>query len=226
MVNKFEPPRLTPIGDSALLLTLSDAIDLEINQQICSLDHQLKTQPVDGILEWVPGYSSLTVFYDPMTIDLAEVKSHVLACLSESEQQITPPPKQITIPVIYGGEGGPDLAWLAEFQCISPAEVIRLHTAPTYRVGMMGFTPGFAYLIGLDPALATPRRETPRTRVPAGSVGIAGHQTGIYPLDSPGGWQLIGKTDSVLFDPQREQPFLLSPGDEVRFQDRAEGVRP
>lgn len=225
MNKKLEPFRLAPVGDLALLLTLSDAIDPEINHQIRSLDHQLKTQPVEGILEWVPGYSSLTVFYDPMAVDLALVKSHVLACLSESEQQMAPPPKQITIPVVYGGEYGPDLAWLAEFHGISPAELIWLHTEPTYRVGMMGFTPGFAYLLGLDPALATPRRETPRTWVPAGSVGIAGHQTGIYPLDSPGGWQLIGKTDSVLFDRERVQPFLLSPGDEVRFQVQAAGVR-
>jgi KipI family sensor histidine kinase inhibitor len=109
------------------------------------------------------------------------------------------------------------LDFVARSHHLTPAEVIRRHTAPVYRVGMMGFTPGFAYLLGLDHGLETPRLTNPRTHVPAGSVGIAGGQTGIYPLDSPGGWQLIGRTDLVLFDPSREAPFLLSPGDEVRF---------
>jgi inhibitor of KinA len=226
MNRKHDTFCLTPVGESALLLSLGAVLTPEVNARIRSLDIQLHQRPLEGILEWVPGYTSLMVFYDPGRLGVSRLQSHLVTLWEESESYTLPPPKQITIPVIYGGESGPDLAWLADFHGLSAAAVVRLHTAPTYLVGMMGFTPGFAYLLGLDPLLAAPRRETPRTLVPAGSVGIAGLQTGIYPLDSPGGWQLIGKTDQRLYDQVREQPFLLSPGDEVIFMPQSEGVMP
>ena len=218
--------RLAPIGETALLLSLAEEISPEINDRIRSIDLHLKAFPLNGILEWVPGYASLMIFYDPTVVALLDVISHMKLCLEDAGHQTTPSPKQVTIPVVYGGTCGQDLDWLADFHSLTPSDIVRLHTAPLYRVGMMGFTPGFAYLMGLDPALAAPRRESPRTLVPAGSVGIAGLQTGIYPLDSPGGWQLIGRTGSVLYDHTRTQPFLLAPGDEVKFIPQAEGVMP
>lgn len=218
--------KLSPIGESALLLALSDRISLDANDRIRSLDFQLRDRPLEGVLEWTPGYASMLVFYDPAMINFEAVESYVIACLQDTSVEAAPPPRQIVAPTCYGGACGPDLEEVAAAHGFSPSEVVRLHSAPTYRVGMMGFTPGFAYLIGLDPKLATPRRDSPRTLVPAGSVGIAGSQTGIYPLDSPGGWQLIGRTEQTLYDPESEDPFLLSPGDEVRFEPLPEGVMP
>ncbi len=219
-------PRFSPVGESALLLELDDSISIEINRQVHALDDWLSQSPLRGVHTRIPGYASLLVCYDPLEVTHSAVRiwleKRIASCpAGESDQ-----PKQVEIPVWYGGEEGPDLAHVAEFHGLSPAEVVAKHTSQTYRVGMMGFTPGFAYLMGLDPSLATPRLTTPRTSVPAGSVGIAGEQTGIYPLDSPGGWQLIGRTNQVLFDPQKPPHFLFSPGDEVRFvaQNGSEGI--
>jgi KipI family sensor histidine kinase inhibitor len=210
-------PRYSPVGESGLLLELSESLDPSVNARVLSLDAWLGESIPEGIQTWIPGYVSLLVLYDPLVTALSEVKSwledHILSCPAVETQ----PPRQVEIPVLYGGEEGPDLAYVAEYHDITSSDVIRKHTSQTYRVGMMGFTPGFAYLMGMDPGLATPRLATPRTHVPAGSVGIAGGQTGIYPLDSPGGWQLVGRTDCRLFDPHHEPHFLLSPGDEVRF---------
>lgn len=210
-------PRYSPVGESALLLELSDSLIPEINDRVLDLDTWMKQSFPHGIQHWVPGYVSLLVTYDPLEIELADVEGWLWERLTSCPEAEVQAPKRVEIPVLYGGEEGPDLAHVADYHGVSPSDVIRRHTSQTYRVGMMGFTPGFAYLMGLDPDLATPRLATPRTTVPAGSVGIAGHQTGVYPLDSPGGWQLIGRTDRILFDPQHEPHFLLSPGDEVRF---------
>ena len=226
MKRQSDFPKLSPVGDSALLLELSDDITLAVNDRIRALDSCLRDQPLEGIREWVPGYSSLLVLYDPTILDFPTVESHVMICLNVAATREDFQSEPITIPVLYGGEGGPDLQIVADAHSLSPSEVVRLHASSTYRVGMMGFTPGFAYLMGLPPSLATPRRASPRTQVPAGSVGIAGSQTGIYPLESPGGWQLIGRTAWILYDPKRACPFLLSPGAEVRFQPLAEGVMP
>jgi inhibitor of KinA len=210
-------PRILPIGDSALLIELGDSIDPDINDRVYTLDDWLNVNPPDGILSWIPGYASLLISYNPLILKFSEVSVWISeqfqSCPSVQERKS----RLIEIPVRYGGEDGPDLEYVADQHQISPVEVVQKHTAPIYRVGMMGFTPGFAYLMGLDPGLATPRLANPRTHVPAGSVGIAGDQTGIYPLESPGGWRLIGRTDLALFDPLNEPHFLLSPGDEVRF---------
>ena len=226
MTKRPDPIRLAPIGDSALLLELSDEISLAVNDRIRVLDSCLRDRPLEGIREWVPGYASLLVLYDPAVLAFPEIKAHVVTCLNEPATTEESLSELITIPVRYGGECGPDLQVVADAHDLSPSQVVRLHTASIYRVGMMGFTPGFAYLMGLDPRLATPRRESPRTRVPAGSVGIAGSQTGIYPHESPGGWQLIGRTERALYDPENDAPFLLSPGDTVRFQPMPDGVMP
>ncbi len=207
----------SPVGDSALLLELGESLDPEINARVLGLDLWLKQSPLQGIKTWVPGYASLLVIFDPLEIAYPDAAHWLEGCLHSCPAADIHPPKQVEVPVRYGGADGPDLVYVAECHGISPSDVVQMHSSPTYRVGMMGFTPGFAYLMGLDPNLATPRLATPRTHVPAGSVGIAGGQTGIYPLVSPGGWQLIGRTDSILFDSLNEPHFLLSPGDEVRF---------
>ena len=209
--------RIVPVGDAAVLIELGEVLDSAINQQVYALDEWLAAGALDGVLAQVPGYCSILISYDPQKLTFSEVtnwlEERLRSCPPAGQRQ----PRLVTIPVRYGGEDGPDLEDLAQLHQISPDEVVRRHTAPVYTVGMMGFTPGFAYLMGLDPELATPRLANPRTLVPAGAVGIAGAQTGIYPLDSPGGWQLIGRTDLDLYNPQHAPYFLLSPGDQVRF---------
>ena len=210
-------PRFAAAGESGLLIELSADLSFEINQVIWLLDSQLKQTPLPGVETWVPAYASLLVLFDPIELNITEVQNWVMKALDAIKSAPGNASKLVEIEVSYGGENGPDLEAVANFHHISPLEVVRLHTAPLYHVGMIGFTPGFAYLLGLDSNLATPRLSTPRSLVPAGSVGIGGMQTGIYPFESPGGWQLIGRTGQVLFDPNRSPSFLLSPGDEVRF---------
>lgn len=210
-------PRFLPVGEGALLVELGDALTSSINQQVRALDVHLQKESITGVVEWIPAYSSLMVLYDPMVVHLLDVHNWVKTRLTVIPKEFDHNPKQVEILMRYGGAEGPDLPYVAAYHHLSPAEVIQKHSEPTYHVGMMGFMPGFAYLLGLDPGLATPRLKTPRTHIPVGSVGIAGAQTGVYPLASPGGWQLIGRTEQVLFDPLHEPFFTLSPGDEVRF---------
>lgn len=211
------PPRLSPAGDGALLVTLGARIDPQINRRVRALASRLAAAPLDGSLEHVPGYASLLVVYDCLKLDYGQVESWVQHNLEGLVEEQLEDSHRIEIPVIYGGEHGPDLADVAGANHLSVEEVIAIHTGRDYPVYMMGFTPGFPYLGEMDRSIATPRLSTPRTRVPAGSVGIAGDQTGIYPVDSPGGWRIIGWTPLRLFDPKRQPPFLLAPGDLVRF---------
>ncbi len=225
-------PTFLPAGDSALLVTLGDRIDLETNRRAHALAARLMHSPLPGLGEAVPGYATLLVYYDPLALSYEQVLAWVQARLpsrlgglaartvDETSAGTTtglPTPRRIEVPVIYGGEHGPDLEFVAQHSGLSPEEVIRRHTAHDYPVYLVGFTPGFPYLGGLDETIAVPRLPSPRQRVPAGSVGIAGQQTGIYSVDSPGGWRLIGWTPLKLFDPQRNPPALLAPGDVVRF---------
>ncbi len=209
--------RILPFGDSALLVVLGERIDLDLNRRIHALAAALKRS---GWPAPVPAYASLLVPYDPERLTLDEAVAQIRPILEargghegarEAEDPI------LEIPVRYGGDDGPDLAEVAALHGLTPQHAIELHAGTTYRVFMLGFSPGFPYLGILPRQLVTPRRSTPRPNVPAGSVGIAGDQTGIYPLDSPGGWQLIGRTDLRLWDPQRDPPALLSPGRRVRF---------
>jgi KipI family sensor histidine kinase inhibitor len=210
-------PRILPVGEAAFTVEFGDAVDLALNRQVHALDAALSAAPIPGVLETVPTYRSLLVAYDPARIT-ADAMLAALARALEGVEAVAPPEgRLVEIPVRYGGDCGPDLEDVAAHCGLAPAEVIRLHTAPTYRVAMLGFAPGFAYLLGLPAQLATPRLATPRLRVEPGSVGIAGEQTGVYALATPGGWRIIGRTDLVLFDPAREEPFLLRAGDRVRF---------
>ncbi len=213
----MDEPRFLPAGDAALLVELGETIDPDINRRVHALARALLEIARPGLEEAVPSYCSLLVHYDPTVLSYAEVQSLVAAALRQCRESPSLEPRTVTIPTAYGGEFGPDIAYVASKHGLSTAEVVRLHSEATYTVYMLGFTPGFPYLGGLPAQLATPRLATPRTAVPAGSVGIAGHQTGIYPLSTPGGWQIIGRTPYTLFDPLRDPPALLQPGDRVRF---------
>jgi KipI family sensor histidine kinase inhibitor len=210
-------PKIVPLGDSALLVQLGDEIDISINQRVHALTTLINTSPLNGVVETVPAYTTLLVHYDPLILSNAEIYEWVRGKLDQMEDVNLRKPRQIEVPLRYGGEYGIDLEFVANYHHLHVEDVIRIHTERTYTVYMMGFTPGFPYMGKLDDAIVTPRLETPRTHVPAGTVAIAGSQTGIYPIDSPGGWRLIGHTSLRLFDPTSESPFLFSPGDEVKF---------
>ena len=169
-------------------------------------------------LEVVPGIDSVVVRFDALRVSAEEARSVIEATLEEGVQSRRLSDELLEIPVIYGGEDGPDLDELSAATGLAPDEIVRLHTKPEYRVEMVGFTPGFAFIGGLDERLRVPRRKEPRQRVPAGSVGIADERTGIYAMASPGGWTLIGRTPHKLFDPAADKPFALQPGMRVRFR--------
>jgi KipI family sensor histidine kinase inhibitor len=210
-------PKISPLGDLALLIRFGDEIDLEINRRVHALDALLRADTIAGIIETVPAYSTLLVHYDPLALTYAQISDWVNMEMERIESSASRKPRRIEVPVRYGGASGPDLEWVAARHHLSIADVIRLHTTQNYTVSMMGFTPGFPYMGKLHASLVTPRLDSPRTLVRAGSVAIAGEQTGIYPIDSPGGWRLIGWTPLRLFDPSSDAPFLFSPGDEVRY---------
>ena len=210
-------PRIVPLGDSALLVKLGDEIDITINQRVHALATLLNLSPLDGVVETVPAYATLLIHYDPILLTYAGICSWVRGRLDQLESASLRTPRQFEVPVRYGGAFGADLQSVADFHHLRVEDVIRIHSERIYTIYMMGFTPGFPYMGKLDDAIVTPRLETPRTQVPAGTVAIAGSQTGIYPIDSPGGWQLIGYTSLQLFDLNSESPFLFAPGDEVKF---------
>jgi KipI family sensor histidine kinase inhibitor len=205
------------MGDRALLVELGDQISPLINERVRELFLKLDRGPLEGVMELVPSYRSLMVVYDPLRIGLDRLREEILERDQATDPSLVPEPKTLAVPVVYGGECGPDLEWVASFHKISPEQVIRLHTGTTYRVYMIGFTPGYPYLGELPEGLATPRRETPRTVVPQGSVAIAQRQTGIYPVQSPGGWHILGWTPIKLFDANEWPPTPLEMGDLVRF---------
>jgi KipI family sensor histidine kinase inhibitor len=210
-------PRLLVSGDSAIVVEYGDGIDARVNARVRLLHHALGAAPHAGILETVPTYRSLMVHYDPLALSHQAVEQVILAASDRLPEEIQEAVRTVEIPVLYGGGAGPDLDEVAALAGLSAQEVIDLHASVHYLVFMLGFMPGFAYLGGLPPRIATPRLSTPRTLVPAGSVGIAGAQTGIYPTESPGGWRLIGRTPVRLFDPRQSPPTLLEAGDRVRF---------
>mgnify|MGYP001827865392 FL=1 len=214
----FDSPIFRPMGDRSLLVELGDDISPSVNQRVQELFTALDLRAVDGVRDLVPSYRSLLAVYDPLGISPAELKRTIRNTYQNLDQTELPAPRTIDIPIVYGGEQGPDLETVAQYHHITPQAVIDYHTRPTYRVYMIGFTPGYPYLGEVPEAIATPRRNTPRILVPRGSVGIAKQQTGIYSVDSPGGWQIIGWTPVNLFDPQAQPPSLLMMGDRVRFQ--------
>jgi inhibitor of KinA len=211
------PWRIVPAGDAALTVEADARIDPVVNARVIALADAVRSSSVAGIRDVVPTYRSVTVFFDPLRTDHDALVAEVERQLERDEPQLVADREPLRIPVCYGGELGPDLAQVAAFGSVDEDEVVRLHTAAAYRVFMLGFVPGFAYLGLVNERIAAPRHATPRVRVPSGSVGIAGTQTGVYPADTPGGWQLVGRTPLRPFDPARPEPFLLKAGDAVRF---------
>jgi inhibitor of KinA len=210
-------PKIVPLGDSALLVQVGDEIDITTNQRVHALDALINVSPPVGVIETVPAYGTLLVHYDSLLISFGQIKNYLHEKMAQAQDNVFRKRKQLEVPVRYGGEYGVDLEAVARHCQLQLEDVIRIHSEKTYTIFMMGFTPGFPYMGKLDDAIIMPRLERPRTRVPAGTVAIAGSQTGIYPIDSPGGWQLIGWTALQLFNPESESPFLFSPGEEVKF---------
>ena len=210
-------PKIVPVGDSAVLVQFGDEIDTRTNQRVHALAALINSSPLKGLIETVPSYTTLLVHYDLLILSFTQVKNYLRERLAQLHEGVSHRPRRIVIPVRYGEEYGIDLEAVAHHCQLQAKEVIRIHSEKIYTVFMMGFTPGFPYMGKVENAIIMPRLETPRTRVPAGTVAIAGAQTGIYSIDSPGGWQLIGWTSLRLFNPESESPFLFSPGDEVKF---------
>lgn len=238
--NASLPPIVVPYGECAMRIAWESEIRPDIRLKVKALSDELERRPFPGLIECVPSYAVVTVFYDPFEVwkarqrgefggdysskaaseepvyrTLAALLERSLAGLDLSAAQ---QPRVVEIPVCYGGEYGPDLEKVAGYAGLAPSEVMKIHADGEYVVHMLGFAPGFPYLGGMPESIAAPRRRTPRPAIPVGSVGIAGKQTGVYPLSTPGGWQLIGRTPLALFRPDEEPPSLLLAGDRVRFQ--------
>lgn len=209
--------RLAPSGDLALVASFGNEISEVLNIEVRSLMLALEKSNVEGIVEMTPTYCSLMIHYDPLRIGYQALCEKVLETLDVLDEIELPQPRVIEIPTLYGGEVGPDLEYVAKHNGLTAEQVVEIHVSGTYRIYMLGFTPGFPYLGGMDKRIATPRLQTPRTKIIGGSVGIAGAQTGIYPIDSPGGWQIIGRTPVALYDPLLEVPILLKTGEYIRF---------
>jgi KipI family sensor histidine kinase inhibitor len=207
-------PRIFSLGDAALVCEAPPPATLECQRRVWAAAQAARDWP--HVLEVVPGMNNLTLVLDPLDADADALAAQLLAAWNAAAS-IDAPSREVEIPVQYGGEFGPDLLAVAEHTGLSAREVVERHAGGDYVVFFLGFQPGFAYMGGLEAALQTPRRASPRLEVPAGSVGIGGEQTGIYPAVSPGGWQLIGRAEVPLFDPTRRPPTLLQPGDRVRF---------
>ncbi|WP_447977114.1 5-oxoprolinase subunit PxpB [Candidatus Nitrospira bockiana] len=211
-------PRLSTSGDCAFRIAFGEGLDPAVNEQAVAYARQLRRLRWHGVGDVVPAFNCVTVYYDPLAVSASSLSKRLLHVAQAIDVRSCPGSRLVTIPVAYGEEFGPDLEAVARHAGCSPDQVVALHASAHYRVYMLGFSPGFPYLASVPEAIAIPRLSTPRTCVPAGSVGIAGIQTGIYPQASPGGWRLIGRTPMRLFDVSRSSPCLLRPGDRVRFR--------
>ncbi len=209
---------LEAASDHSLLVTFGEAIDASLHRRVRSLFVALERERITGVINLHPGYSSLLVDFDPMRVSAADVERWIRHRLAGEGEREPDDSCLQEVPVCYGGEFGPDLEAVASHCGMTAEEVVQRHSGPEYVVYFLGFSPGFPYLGGMDRALETPRLESPRKHVSAGSVAIGGRQTGIYPLASPGGWRIIGRTPLRLFDPRREPPTLLRMGDRLRFR--------
>ena len=215
----YDHPKFLSSGDSCLIVEFSDRIEMNANTKLQSLRRRLAEIHVTGIRELVPTYRSLSIHYNPIKLPREKLEVIVNGVTADFAEKSPPEKRVLVMPVAYGGEFGPDMANVAEHTGLGESEIVKRHTDRDYYCYMLGFTPGFSYLGGLDESLATPRLKTPRTLIPAGSVGIAGNQTGAYSIDSPGGWQLIGRTPLRLFDPRSgDHPTLIDAGEWIRFR--------
>lgn len=210
--------RVAAAGDAALLLEFPQRIDPAINARAIALAEALQRRCGTAIRDAVVGYATLTLYFDPLVVDASWLEAEVYDAAAALEDQLESSGAVIEVPVCYGDEFGPDLADVAAFGNCSTDDVVTIHTSIEYRVYMVGFVPGFSYMASVDPRIAVPRRSSPRTSVPAGSVAIAGEQTGIYPSVTPGGWNIIGRTWLEPYDAARAEPFLFRAGDTVRFR--------
>ncbi len=204
-------------GDSSLLIVFGNEVSPDINRRISATVQLLKNQHIEGIVDLIPSYCALLINYNPQVIRYAEIRRRVEKILSMDAMAGESARKVVEIPVCYGGEYGPDLQTIADHAGLTAEEVIEIHTSRDYLIYMLGFLPGFCYLGGLDERIHTPRLANPRIRIREGSVGIGGSATGIYPMDSPGGWQLMGMTPVKTYDPSKEVPILLNAGEYIRF---------
>ncbi|KOS71485.1 kinase inhibitor [Lysinibacillus contaminans] len=223
-----ENVQIRPLSDSALVIQVGEGINEATHKKVKSILNLLENQPFSGFVEAVPAYNSVTVYYNPVDVYFSnlekgiktpyeDVKIRILSLMNQPHIAETTTDRVVKVPVVYGGEMGPDLEFVASYNGLTTSEVIKIHSSTEYLVYMLGFAPGFPFMGGMDRQIATPRKETPRLTIAPGSVGIAGSQTGIYPLETPGGWQIIGRTPSRLFLPEQSPPTLLQPGDRIQF---------
>lgn len=228
MPNIKEHVQIRPLSDSALVIQVGEGINEATHMKVKNILNSLENHPFSGFVEAVPAYNSVTVYYNPIDVYFSNlekgvktpyenVKTTILSLMNQSHRADKTTDRIVKIPVVYGGEMGPDLEFVASYNALTPSEVIKIHSSAEYLVYMLGFAPGFPFMGGMDKQIATPRKETPRLAITPGSVGIAGNQTGIYPLETPGGWQIIGRTPSRLFLPEQSPPTLLQPGDRIQF---------
>jgi inhibitor of KinA len=217
-VSIYERPRLSPLGDCAVVVAFGDEIDQATNWRVKVFSDRLAAARLAGVAEDIPTFVNVTIIYDPLRRSYKELSAEIERLVDTMPAEISgAEARTVEIPVCYGGDFGPDLESVADHNGLTSDEVVAIHCEPTYPVYMIGFAPGFPYLGGLSDRISAPRLDTPRERIPAGSVGIAGTQTGVYPIETPGGWRLIGRTPLRLFDPVRDPPSLLQAGDRVRF---------
>ncbi|MDD3705893.1 MAG: 5-oxoprolinase subunit PxpB [Clostridiaceae bacterium] len=214
----YEAARYLMSGDKGLVVEFGNEISEPVNEKVRGMYLAIQKNQMPGIYELIPTYRSLLIQYNPLEIETDGLIEKLRIIEKDMGAIDLPKPRTVEIPTIYGGEFGEDLSFVAEHNGLSEDEVIKIHTSIDYRIYMLGFTPGFSYLGGMSEKIATPRLKTPRTKIPGGSVGIAGKQTGIYPMESPGGWQLIGRTPVKLYDPTSETPIILQAGDYIRFK--------
>ncbi|MFA9556382.1 5-oxoprolinase subunit PxpB [Evansella sp. AB-rgal1] len=209
---------IKPLGDQGIRVELGNVISPLINQRVHQLVEAVESSKWNGVFEAVPAYTTVTVYYNPLIISYELLKKRLREKAQQLLSSVAIKRRKVILPVFYGGDFGPDLEYIAKHHSISEEDVIRFHTEPNYITYMIGFSPGFPYLGGMVDKLTTPRKKNPRAMVKAGSVGIAGSQTGVYSVDSPGGWQIIGRTPVPLFQPKEETPTLFKAGDLITFQ--------
>ena len=213
----YDKIKFLTAGDSAIVMEFGNTIEKEINAKIAAVVENLKKKNIDCILDILPTYRSILINYDPVKISYGEMVETLKGLSKSDKANQSDEVRLIEIPTLYGKEYGPDIEFVAENANLSVDEVIKIHSGTDYLVYMMGFMPGFTYLGGLDPRIATPRLKSPRLKIEPGSVGIAANQTGMYPLESPGGWQLIGRTPLKLYDDTKEPPVFIQAGDYIRY---------